>query len=69
MPLKTKRVASYLRERNIGRLEIKHRAIELSPDKLRRELKLRGDESGVLLATRVGEKRIAILARRVATVA
>jgi len=65
MPLKRKPLAAYLRERQIGRLEIKHRSIELSPDKFRKELKLTGDESATLIATRVLEKRIAIVARRV----
>ncbi len=65
MPMKIKRVASYLKERRIGRLEIKHRAVELSPDRLRRELKLSGDQSATLLVTRVGEKRIAIVAQRI----
>lgn len=64
LPLKRKVVASYLRERKIGRLEIKHRSIDLSPDELRKQLKLAGDGSATLLATRVLEKRIAIIARR-----
>lgn len=67
LPLKRKVVASYLRERKIGRLEIKHRSIDLSPDGFRKQLKLVGDESATLLATRVLEKRIAIIARRLTT--
>lgn len=64
MPLRVKSLAKYLRERSVGQLEIKHRSIDLSPDQLRKELKLKGDESSTLIATRVGEKRIAIIARR-----
>jgi hypothetical protein len=65
VPYNTKHLASYLRERNIGQLEIKHRAVELSPERLRKELKLTGDGSATLLVTRVLEKRIAIVARRI----
>jgi hypothetical protein len=64
LPLQTKKLSRYLRERSIGRVEIKHRAIDVSPEKLRRDLKLTGDNAATLLLTRVGEKRIAIVANR-----
>lgn len=64
MPLKPKKLAAYLRKRGIGQLEIKHRAVKLSPESLRRDLKPQGDEHATLLVTRVLEKRIAIVARR-----
>jgi SAM-dependent methyltransferase len=54
-----------LRERGIGRLEIKKRGVDIDPATLRRALKLRGDESATLFLTRRGTKRIAILADRV----
>ncbi len=65
LPLQTKKISRYLRERGIGRVEIKHRSIDVSPEKLRREWKLAGDNRATLLLTRVGEKRIAIVANRV----
>ncbi|QDU56415.1 class I SAM-dependent methyltransferase [Aeoliella mucimassa] len=64
LPLNTKKLARYLRVRNVGQLEIKHRAVDLNPEQLRRELKLEGDNRATLLLTRVGEKRIAIVANR-----
>lgn len=65
LPFNRKKLALYLRERNVGRLEIKHRAVSLSPEQLRRELKLRGGNFATLLIARVNEKRIAVIARRV----
>ncbi|WP_425398857.1 class I SAM-dependent methyltransferase [Aeoliella sp.] len=65
VPLNIKRLSAYLRQRGIGQLEIKHRAVKLSPESLRKDLKLKGDEHATLLITRVLEKRIAIVARRV----
>jgi hypothetical protein len=65
LPLHVRKLSQYLRERGIGRLEIKHRSIDIAPERLRRELKLVGDRAATLLLTRVGEKRIAILADRV----
>jgi hypothetical protein len=53
-----------LAERAIGRLEIKKRSVDIDPEKLRRELKLRGDNAATLLVTRTGESLVAILAQR-----
>ncbi len=65
LPLRTRSVADYLHERYIGRLEIKTRGVETDPQKLRRDLKLRGDESATLLLTSIGRRQLAIVARRV----
>lgn len=48
---KERPIADYLRQRGVGRLEIKHRGLELDPDALRRRLKLRGDESATLIVS------------------
>ncbi len=64
LPLHVKKLARHLRERKIGRIEIKHRVIDLSPEQLRRDLKPQGENAATLLLTRVGERRIAIVARR-----
>ena len=49
----------------IGQLEIKKRGVDIDPEKLRRELKLRGDNAATLLITRVAGRPTAILAQRV----
>jgi hypothetical protein len=54
-----------LAARNIGVLEIKKRGVDLDPATLRTKLALGGNESATLIVTRVGEKRVALLADRV----
>lgn len=54
-----------LRERGIGRLEIKKRGVDVDPAQLRTRLKLRGEGSATLLLTRTAAGRRAILADRV----
>ncbi len=66
LPAEPKSLAKALRERGIGRLEIKKRGVDVDPAALRTKLKLRGDESATLFVTRIGAKRVAILAERVA---
>ena len=65
LPPEPKALAKALRERGIGRLEIKKRGVDVDPAALRTKLKLRGDESATLFITRIGTKRVAILADRV----
>jgi hypothetical protein len=64
MPFDKRRLAQYLREHNIGTLEIKKRGVELNPEVLRGQLKLRGDGAATLLVTPVAGRTTAILARR-----
>jgi hypothetical protein len=59
-----KHLKPVLRARSIGTLEIKKRGIDIDPEKLRRELALRGDERATLLITRIAGRGVAILARR-----
>ena len=66
LPAEPKALAKALRERGIGRLEIKKRGVDVDPAVLRTKLKLRGDGSATLFLTRIGAKRVAILAERVA---
>ena len=61
LPADTRGLAKALRERGIGRLEIKKRGVDVDPAVLRKELKLRGDGSATLIVTRVGAKRLAVL--------
>ncbi|MAP62899.1 MAG: SAM-dependent methyltransferase [Microbacterium sp.] len=65
LPADTKALSRALRARDIGRLEIKKRGVDVDPAALRTKLKLRGDGSATLLLTRIGDTRRAILADRV----
>ncbi len=65
LPADPKPLAKALRARGIGTLEIKKRGVDIDPAVLRRRLALRGDGTATLLLTRVGGKRLAILADRV----
>ncbi|HWM16212.1 MAG TPA: SAM-dependent methyltransferase [Microbacterium sp.] len=65
LPAEVRALSRALRERGIGRLEIKKRGVDIDPAALRTALKLRGDESATLILTRIGTKRLAILADRV----
>ena len=63
-PLDVKTIARELRARDIGTLEIKKRGVDIDPAEFRKLLKLKGSASATLFLTRVGEKRIALLADR-----
>jgi hypothetical protein len=65
LPLDTKRVKAALRRFQAGRLEIKKRGIEIEPQKLRRQLRVPGDQKRILLLTRFCDRSIAIVAQRV----
>ncbi|MFC8682705.1 SAM-dependent methyltransferase [Microbacterium ureisolvens] len=65
LPADVKALGKALRERDIGRLEIKKRGVDVDPAALRTRLKLRGSGSATLLLTRIGSRRTAILADRV----
>jgi hypothetical protein len=65
LPADVKALSRALRERGIGTLEIKKRGVDVDPARLRTSLKLRGDASATLFMTRIGSKRLALLAERV----
>ncbi|MFB7884581.1 SAM-dependent methyltransferase [Microbacterium sp. NPDC056057] len=65
LPADEKALGKALRERDIGRLEIKKRGVDVDPATLRTRLKLRGSAAATLLLTRIGARRTAILADRV----
>ncbi|WP_353987329.1 class I SAM-dependent methyltransferase [Ruicaihuangia caeni] len=54
-----------LAARGIGSLEIKKRGVDVDPAALRTKLGLRGVAAATLILTRVGERRLALLAERV----
>ncbi len=64
LPFRVGPLSKTLRARGIGRLEIKKRGVEITPEKLRSQLKLRGSGSATLLVSKLGVGEIAILARR-----
>lgn len=53
-----------LQAREIGTLEIKVRGVDIDPQDFRRKLQLKGRQSATLICTRLGERRVAILAER-----
>lgn len=64
LPNDVKALARALRERGIGTLEIKKRGVDIDPATLRTKLKLRGSASATLIVTRVGDRRLTLLADR-----
>ncbi|MGO2748111.1 THUMP-like domain-containing protein [Microbacterium sp.] len=60
-----KAINTVLRAHDIGTLEIKKRGMDIDPAAFRKKLNLKGSASATLILTRVGDKRMAILADRV----
>jgi SAM-dependent methyltransferase len=57
-----KKLKAYLREKNIGTLEIKKRGADITPEQLRRELDPKGSELATLIVTRVdGAHRVLVV--------
>ena len=65
LPMRVPNLAKHLRSLGIGELEIKTRGVAVSPEQLRKKLKLAGDREATLLITRQEKKEFAILAERV----
>jgi len=65
LPLDIRKLRQTLRARNIGRLEIKKRVVDVTPEKLRRDLRLSGSESATLLIAPLAGRPTAMLAQRV----
>ena len=63
LPYKEKALRVALRERNVGRLTIKKRGVDVVPEELRKRLALTGDEEATLVMTRVAGKGTALLVR------
>ncbi|MFC7544928.1 methyltransferase domain-containing protein [Plantactinospora sp. GCM10030261] len=53
LPFSLKRLRALLRDRRVGRVEILKRGSALDPERLRRDLRLSGDESASVVLTRV----------------
>ncbi|NJP33206.1 THUMP-like domain-containing protein [Micromonospora thermarum] len=63
LPFSLKRLRALLRERRVGRVEILKRGSALEPEKLRRDLKLTGNEPASLVLTRVANAPTVLIAR------
>ncbi|MDQ4054263.1 MAG: class I SAM-dependent methyltransferase [Actinomycetota bacterium] len=63
LPYREKQLRAALRERNVGRLTIKKRGVDVVPEQLRRRLALSGDEEATIVLTRVDGKGTALLVR------
>lgn len=68
LPLDRKKLKAYLRERGLADLEIKKRGCEIDPQRLRKELKVDGDQKGVLLIAPFGGRVQAIVAERLVAI-
>lgn len=63
--LKPKVISQALRSLGVGSVEIKKRGADIDPQVLRRSLRLDGQSTGVVFATRVKGRHRAIIARRI----
>jgi SAM-dependent methyltransferase len=64
LPYGLKPLRAALRAHGIGTLEIRKRGVAVEPDRLRRELRLAGDRSAILVLTRLGTRPTALLCQR-----
>jgi hypothetical protein len=63
LPFSLKRLRALLRERRVGRLEIRKRGSALEPDQLRRQLRLAGPEAASMVLTKVAGAHAVVLCR------
>jgi SAM-dependent methyltransferase len=63
LPYKEKPLRAALRQRNIGRLTIKKRGVNIVPEELRRRLALKGDDEATVVLTRAAGKGTTLLVR------
>ncbi|MFI5492632.1 methyltransferase domain-containing protein [Actinoplanes sp. NPDC051859] len=63
LPFSLKRLRALLREREVGRLEIRKRGSALEPEQLRRDLRLRGSNAASLVLTRVADAPTVLVCR------
>lgn len=63
-PYSVKRLSAWLAARNVGRLEIRKRGVDVVPDALRKKLRLAGDGSASVVLTRLQGRHSAVIVRR-----
>ncbi|MEO3856837.1 class I SAM-dependent methyltransferase [Acrocarpospora sp. B8E8] len=66
MPFSLKRLRAALRERRVGVATIKKRGSAVDVERLRKDLRLSGENAIVVILTRIGERPIAVLATEMA---
>ncbi|RIV38622.1 THUMP-like domain-containing protein [Micromonospora radicis] len=66
LPFSLKRLRTLLRERRVGRVEILKRGSALEPERLRRDLRLAGDQPASLVLTRVADAPTVLICQPVA---
>jgi hypothetical protein len=64
LPYKQAELRQWVRDEGIGILEIKKRGVDVDPAAVRKSLPLKGPNQATLIITRVGDKRIALVASR-----
>jgi hypothetical protein len=63
LPYREKTLGQALKKRDVGRLEILVRGLDVDPDALRRRLKPRGHEESTVVLTRIGRSPVAFVCR------
>jgi len=66
LPFGVKRLRGLLRERGVGRVTVKKRGTAVTPEELRRQLRLRGDAEATVVLTRVAGEQSMLLVRPLA---
>jgi len=61
IPYNVKALRAYLKERRVGRVTIKKRGIDVTPEQLRPQLALKGPEEATIILTRVNDAKTAII--------
>jgi THUMP domain-like/Methyltransferase small domain len=60
LPFDRKQLKAYIKQNDIGTLEIKKRGADITPEELRKELAPKGKNKATLIATRIGDSHRAI---------
>jgi hypothetical protein len=63
LPFGVKRLRGLLRDRGVGRVTVKKRGTAVTPEELRRQLRLRGDGEATVVLTRVAGEQSVLLVR------
>jgi hypothetical protein len=61
LPLDEATIRKALAQRGIGKLEIKKRGVDITPEELRPKLRLKGEGAATLILTKVGDARRALI--------
>jgi hypothetical protein len=67
LPFKLQEIKKWVRDNDIGVIEIKKRGVDVDPAALRKQLPLKGDNQATLIITRRGDQRVALVASRLPT--